>query len=318
MSSVEAGEANAADKIERLLMNDGTAKNHAAAKEFMENMSNSEIVVYLRSKTPVEILACYDDANVVGMLGRSFSDLFKDGAVIPESGYEILSSGTYPNKVPIILGSTKEEEKLVLSQDPFFEGKDELYQTVASHLSDLWKVSGVDDIARKLRSHAPQPDVYVYQFLWGAGGDIGESVIPEPLGFKFGAFHGLDIPFIFDADIFFGRYGPQYSYLDEIIFNDKNRLGREALTKTMIEYVAQFVRTGNPNKPGSDLPEWLPWSNEANVQKCILFNADYERADIKMSSEELTLESVMDRLNELEEPLRSEMKAYLNNRRNKH
>ena len=82
----------------------------------------------------------------------------------------------------------------------------------------------------------------------------------------------------------------------------------------MIGYVAQFVRTGNPNKPGSVLPKWLPWSNETNVLKCILFNADYERADIKMSSEELTLEGVMDRVNKLKEQMLSEVKAYLKNR----
>jgi para-nitrobenzyl esterase len=314
MNSAEAGEANAVDKIERLLINDGTAENREAAKASMENMSNSEIADYLRSKTPVEILACYDDAGITGMLGRSFIDSFKDGAVIPESGYKTLSSGTYPNKVPIILGSNKYEEKLFLSSDPFFEGKDELYQIVASHLSDLWKVSGVDDIARKLRSFAYQPDVYVYQFLWGAGGDVGKSVIPEPWGFKLGASHGLEIPFIFGGEDFLGGFGPQFTFLDRIIFNDKNRPGREALTDAMIEYVAQFIRIGNPNKPGSVLPKWLPWSNEANVLKCILFDADYERADIKMSSEELTLEGVMDRANEIEEPTLSEVKAYLENR----
>ena len=52
----------------------------------------------------------------------------------------------------------------------------------------------------------------------------------------------------------------------------------------------------------------------SNVLKCILFNADYERADIKMSSEELTLEGVMDRVNKLEEPMISEVKAYLESR----
>lgn len=314
LNSTEAGEESAVDKIEKLLMNDGSAANRASAKEYVANMSEAEIGVYLRSKTPVEILACYDDAGNLGMLGESFIDSFKDGDVIPEPGFETLSSGTYPNKVPIILGSNKEEEKLFLSSDPFFGGKDELYQIVTSHLSDLWKVSGVDDIARTLRSHAHQPDVYVYQFLWGSGGDIGESVIPEPLGFKLGASHALEIPFIFGGETFFGGFRPQYAYLDKIIFSDKNRPGREALTNAMMGYVAQFVRTGNPNRPGSALPKWLPWSNEANVLKCILFNADYERADIRMSSEELTLEGVMDRVNKLEEPMLSEMKAYLESR----
>lgn len=303
LHSIETAEVNAGDKIEKLLINDGIAEDRESAKMKLESMPEAEIEAYLRSKTASEILACYEP-TIGGMLGESFISLFKDGAVIHEDGFETLSKGTHPNKVPLILGSTKEEMKLFLCLDPYFKDKDELYQAVTSYQSDLWKVDAVDDVARKLSSHADQPDVYTYQFLWGAGGDIGKSMIPGPWGLKIGACHALDIPFIFDNDIFYGMLG-------KMIFTEKNRPGRKALTDSIIACLAQFVRTGNPNRPGSDLPEWKPWSNDSGGPKCILFDADYEKANIRMSSMELTEQGVKDRLNEMEEPMRSQVIEYL-------
>jgi len=214
--------------------------------------------------------------------------IFEDGTVIPNAGFDVLETGEYPNKVPLILGSNKEETKLFLFMDPTFldQDKHDLYQKVTSATSDLWKAIGVDEVARKLRSHADQPDIYVYQFLWGSGGYIGQSVIPDPWGFKLGACHYLDVPFFFGNDIFI-------EIIDTGIFTEENKPGREALSDTVMAYVAQFARTGDPNPSGSDLPQWQPWTNADGELKCMLLDADMQAAKVGMSDIELTASGVM-------------------------
>jgi hypothetical protein len=51
----------------------------------------------------------------------------------------------------------------------------------------------------------------------------------------------------------------------------------------MMAYVAQFVRTGNPNGSGN-LPDWSPWSNANGASKRILLDANDTEAIIGMST----------------------------------
>jgi carboxylesterase type B len=153
---------------------------------------------------------------------------------------------------------------------------------VARYVSDFWKVNGADAMARGMSSQPDQPDVYVYQFLWGSSlGDTRESVLPEPYGSGLGAFHSLDIPFFLGADTI-------NAFMTNMVFTEENRASRELLTDAMMAYTAQFVWSGNPNEPGSGLPEWTPWSNNEGESKCILFDASLDALDISMSTTELT------------------------------
>jgi para-nitrobenzyl esterase len=302
-STVEEGEESARNAILRLLVNDRTAADMAQAEVHLADMSDSEIEAYLRAKTPHQVLRAYDPW-VFGMIDMPY--LFEDGTVLPETGYATLETGTYPNKVPTILGSNKDELKLFLFMDPHFSGKDDLYEVVTSFGSDTFKATGVDQVARKLRSHADQPGVYAYQFLWGCVRDTGESPLPDPWGFKLGSFHALEIPFFFGSDDLF-------VVLHNLLFTRENRPGREALTSAMMQYAARFVRTGDPNTPGSGLPEWRPWSNEPDGPKCILFDVDEDQVlDIRMSTAEISEASVEERLAaEVPEPLYSQAVEYL-------
>ena len=302
--SVEEGEESARDVMLQLLVRDGTAGDRQEAREVLERMTTAERRAYLLGKPAAEIQACYE-VSFLGMI--TFPNVFRDGAVIPLAGFDTLTDGTYPGKVPVIVGSTKEENKLFLFSDPYFEGKDELYQIVASYSSDLWKANGVDEVARRLTLHADQPGVYAYQFLWGAGGDTGRSVLPDPWGFQLGSFHTLDIPFFLGND--------QVNVLMQLlVFNDANRPSREALTRAVMAYTAAFARTGDPGGPGAEtLPRWEPWTPGEGAPKCILLDADLGGAlRVGMSSEELTESGVKARLaREVPEPLYSEAKAYL-------
>ena len=280
---VETGEESTREVIVKLLVTDKTAPDKAAAQTRLSQMSNEEVSAYLRSKTANQLLSAYENTGL-GMI--SFPFIFEDGTVIPEGGFDVLETGEYPSKVPMIIGSNKEETKIFLymaslfSED-LFENKDALYQKVASVTSDLWKVRGVDEMARKLRSQADQPAVYAYQFLWGAAGGSGTSVLPGEYGLKLGACHAMDVPF------FFGNWD-FFSVLSGQVFTEGNRVGREALSNDMQAYVAQFVRTGDPSPDGSGLVEWQSWSNDAGGPKCILLNADLNTASIAMSTVELT------------------------------
>ncbi|MEW6442548.1 MAG: carboxylesterase family protein [bacterium] len=302
-SSVEEGEQGAHDLILRLLIRDGLATDTAEAEARLRGMSPAEIESYLRSKTEDEIMRGYE-AVAFGMLDLPY--LFEDGVVLPREGFQALETGAYPNKVPVIVGSNKEELKLFLFADPFFEGKDDLYQVVAYYGSDTWKAFGVDEIARSLRSNADQPEVRAYQFLWGAGGETGESELPDPWGFRLGCFHALEVPFFFGNESLFG-------FLQLLLFTEENRPGREALTSAMMRYVARFAHTGDPNDESSGLPEWAPWSNEEGGPKCILFDVDEsQQIDVRMSAVELTQSGVRERMGaEVPEPLYSQAVDYL-------
>jgi para-nitrobenzyl esterase len=284
---VAAGEESARGVIVKLLVADGTVADKGAAQARLDQMSDEEVRTYLRAKTASQLLGAYE-VTAFGML--SFPFIFEDGTVIPEAGFKTLETGDYPNKVPIIIGSNKEETKIFLAfADSALTKNKVLYQKVASVTSDLWKVRGVDEIARNMRETSDQPAVYVYQFLWGTAGTSGSSVLPGDYGFLLGACHGLDVPF------FFGNWN-FFDVLSGMVFDEHNRPGREDLSTAMQAYVAQFVRTGDPSPGGSGLVEWQPWSNAAGAPKCVLLNADLNTASIAASMAELTEADVTARI----------------------
>ena len=284
---VAAGEESAREAMVKLLVADGTVADRGAAQARLDQMSDEEVRTYLRAKTASQLLGAYE-MTAFGML--SFPFIFEDGTVIPEAGFKTLETGDYPNKVPIIIGSNKEETKIFLAfADSALTKNKVLYQKVASVTSDLWKVRGVDEMARNMRETSDQPAVYVYQFLWGTADASGTSVLPGEYGLKLGACHGLDVPF------FFGNWD-FFSLLSGIVFDEHNRAGREDLSTAMQAYVAQFVRTGDPSPGGSGLVEWQPWSNAAGAPKCLLLNADLNTASVAASRVELTEADVTARI----------------------
>ena len=302
-STVAEAEESARRAIVNLLVKDGTAAGTTQAEAYLEGMSASEIEAYLRSKSADQLLGAYEPW-AFGMI--QIPNVLADGTVLPETGYATLEDGTYPGKVPTLIGSNKEELKLFLFADPFFSGRDDLYQVVTSYGSDAWKVMGVDQAARRLSSHTDQPAVYAYQFRWGSVRESGKSQLPDPWGSRLGSFHSLEIPFFFGNEALF-------VVLQHVLFTTANRPGREVLSDAMMRYAAQFAYTGDPNPPGSGLPEWRPWSNEAGGPKCILFDVDENQAlEIEMSTVELTAEGVAERMAaEVPEPLYSEALEYL-------
>ena len=290
-STPAQGAAHMDSIIAKLLVKDGKAADEKAAATQLTTMSPKEIEGYLRSKKAQDFLEMYPEDKIMGMI--RFPTSFSDGKVLPKDFYGALESGNY-NKVPMILGTNKEEAKVFLRIYPPFSAwlqdqtlfkdpdKMELYDLVAKYQSDGWKVMAVDNVAGILRGNSDQSMVFAYQFLWGAGGAKG-TVQDPPFNIVLGACHAMEIDFVF---------GTQNVSLGAVVFNEKNRLGRTALSNAMMDYWAQFARTGNPNRDQSGLPQWSPWSNIKGFPKTILLDADLEKYKITMSRSELTQEAL--------------------------
>ncbi len=250
----------------------------------------------------------------------------EDGTVMPTGGWmPAIKAGNY-NKVPIILGSNQYESKSFmplygpLLKPPYPNGygvppglyswfnlinvlrgdlpitlddvlptphDKDLYELTGYYGSRNWKAKFVDTVAHELAK--VQKDVYAYQFNWGG---IGSG--PSPFDFIYGAGHASEIPFFFGGDKGLFGYG----------FVDANEAGRKGLQDAMMEYLKHFAWTGNPNhyfpcppwlkkwSHSACLPKWEKWSNTSGAPKAIVFDADFDQANITMMNEELTVEGV--------------------------
>lgn len=315
--AVTDGIAKANGVIEKMLINDGTVKNATQAFKYRDNMSDAEIAKYLRNASAAEVVR----AQPTDKLRNMFCPAFIDGTVIPDTWPNLIESGKY-NRVPIIIGSNEYEMKpfqpLVGGFLPtsnglkwsdlykVMDGKMKLDEVLASQLdkdiyeasgyysSRNWKAVNVDATARKLREK--QDNVYCYLFKWG-----GKGSGSEPYDFILGAGHGAEIPF------FFGSDRDSFGYT----FTEQNKQGRLALQKSMMAYVAQFARAGDPNAAGSGLPRWEAWSNTAGGPKSVVFDATFTDAKISMMTEEVTADGVRDEVQTLPADVMNIVKLWL-------
>jgi para-nitrobenzyl esterase len=283
--TVADGDASSDRVINELMAIDGISR---------DGMKDRQIADYLKSKTAAEILSVYYSNMGFGMLEAynptaEFRQVFSDGTVInvpdvavPPGWFLALLEGEY-NKVPIILGTNEEEQKLFLSAfyDPFMDPC--VYQAWADLETDTMWDPVVDDVAPLLSAHQPD-DVYAYRFLYGTYRHLGPpNCEPDPLAFNawmdlsqlpspftgpnfgllLGSCHMLDLPFFFGNFEFYG--------FEPFIFHGGNLPGYELLSDAMIAYVAQFARTGDPGDAGGVV--WTPWKDTETGPR-ILFDAN--------------------------------------------
>lgn len=249
------------------------------------------------------------------------SPAIEDGTVIPTGGWMPTIKAGKHNKVPIILGSNEYESKPfmtlffglvkplgvpsgpytwfnlsdVVKGNPKKEGgiftlndvlptqaDKDLYEITGYYGSRNWTAKYVDTVARELAK--VQDNVYAYFFKWGG---IGSG--PSPFDFVYGAGHAGEIPFFFGSEK--GLFG--YPFVPA------NETGRKELQRAMMKYLENFSWTGNPNNPSrmASQGEWKKWSNNQGAPKKIVFNASFDKANMMMINEELTIEGVMDELN---------------------
>jgi para-nitrobenzyl esterase len=306
---VDEADASAQEVLEKLLVSEGRARARGDARRAAAEMSADEVRSYLSGKSDRQILSQY---RVIGLGMIENPAIIRDGVVIPIRGYDSLSTGDYSNKVPVILGSNADEPTIFLRFITRLPWQSDLFRAASRYGSARWKVSGVDEVARRLVANPDQPPVYAYHFTWGTVDETGRSPLPGNWGRELGSFHSLEIPFFLGNDTVAGVF-------QLFLFNRQNEPGRKALSAAMMKYLARFARTGNPNMPGEalgggvpaeaasgELPSWEAWSALPGGPRSIVFDARGDAPAIAMTDEELTDEGVMASVSaDLAEPLRT-------------
>ena len=179
--------------------------------------------------------------------------VIQDGVTIPTTPLrDAFSSTATFNAVPIITGTNRDEMKLFQAVSPrftrrrlgrFIVARDKNYYAAsAEYGSRVWRIRSVDLPAAQMAA-AGHEQVYAYRFDWDDGGRIFISNLKQLLG----ASHGMEIPFVFNRFELLGA-------MDPIMFQKKTYADRDALSRTMGTYWANFARTG---KPGS--ADGLAW-----------------------------------------------------------
>ncbi len=283
-----------------LLVKEGKASNEEEAEELISKMADDEINKYFRSKSAFTITKNIPTKDF-GM--AEWHTIFTDGIVIPEEGYGVFSSGGWANKVPLIIGCTKDEMKLFgyFRKNPPLYSRE--YDLVWDYYSLLWRANGVDIIASKITSNSDVP-VYAYRFDWGRIDINGLSVLPRNKGQELGAHHSAEIPF------FLGMGMGQIAMLIGKLHTKHNSLGRERLTDLCMSYLANFAKTGNPN--GENLPNWPTWDSTRGKEKIIVLDSGFSDLKLSYLREMISVRSVLDLINsELEEPEREKVLALI-------
>ncbi len=196
-------EASSRELVLMLLERDGRAADRAAAKVLAREMSDAETAAYLRSKTARELIEPFRGApgSIGGIYVAPFS--IRDGSVLPaEPAETLLARGRY-HRVPIVLGTNRDENKAYLlvtspyvsrlGQVPLRVSDWRRYEQVAEYGALLWKALGADEPASAIRRH--QGAVWVYRWDWD------QEAGPPWIDFSqlLGAAHGTELPFVFGS-----------------------------------------------------------------------------------------------------------------------
>ena len=285
-------EASSGEVLLTLLVNDGRASDRDSARTLAATLGPDEIGAYLREKSAEEMLSAYSGDGMGGMYW--LPKIFRDGHVLPsDEPLEVLARGDY-NRVPTILGTNRDETKLFaafgsphvrhLFGIPVGMKNGRMYDASTRYGTMMWKAAGVDEPAAAM-SAAQGPSVFAYRFDW----DDQPTVLWLDMGELIGAAHALEIPFVF------GRLslGPATRF----VFDEDHRASDEQLSHSMMSYWAQHAYTGSPGRGRrGDLSEWRAWGSPQNPAGGFIVLDSATDAGIRMSTDVLTQEAVLERV----------------------
>ncbi len=298
--SVEAGEAfteppgpnpgnSSNEAIARMLIASGRARDRTDAKAAIAQTPPADLAAELRGLSARDVLAAYTPIPGIGMI--PMPTVFGDDIVLASDPY--LSRLRQPegwNRVPVMLGTNRDESKLFMFASPTWVHRwlgivprviePVQYEAVGTTLSRMWKATGVDEPATSMNASGAT-DLYVYRFDW----DEEPTVLGADLSHMLGAFHGLEIPFVF-GHFDLGREGNR-------MFTAANEPGRTKLADAMMSYWTEFATTGRPAS-GRDgkLTPWPAW-NRATPTFLVL-DGDDGGGGIRPSTEMVSRFDVLD------------------------
>lgn len=284
----EAGSSNEA--IARLMVADDLAADREAALARVKSMPPAELAKYLRAKSAFDVLLGYEPQPWSGMI--QMPKVFRDGFVLPAGDpMQVLSTPGEHNDVPVMLGTTRDENKLFMFGDPrwvsrtlwiFWRLRDErMYNLTAEYLAKNWKAVGVDEPAAALLA-SQKSGVYAYRFDW----DEEPTILGADLAVMLGASHGFEIPFVF-GHFDLGKEGNR-------IYTAENEVGRKELAFKMMSYWAAFAHDGSPGRGrGGDLPPWSPWDNSTPEAMKFIVLDTVAGGGVRMSPDSVTSAGVV-------------------------
>lgn len=247
------------DAVVSLLVDAGLVPDRDAARRYAEELPAADLADLLRSRSGREILDVYREPGSPDRL--AVPDLIRDGVLLPAGDWlEEFRNGRF-NRVPLMLGSNRDEMKLFLSQNEehvrkrfglLYRIRDPAdYARRARGHSDLWALRAVTRPAEAIAASGWR-DLFAYRFDW----DELPSVLGQDMAELLGAAHGFELAFLF------GTFDLGNPVLSRMLFPAETQASREALAAQMMEYWAEFARTGDPGRGSKrDLPEWPRWSS---------------------------------------------------------
>ena len=270
-------QAQAQGLLTYLLIGDGLATDAPSAAAYIATRTDAQIADYLRAQPAATLLGTLLARGLTG------SGPIPEGTVLPTNPIAAIAAGNY-NKVPILAGSTADEGKLfapfltlfggpagfVMNDADRFATMFDATQTSAVTIDQVinaaylpvntpgtgWNArtglltagfmdASRDNMLNTLRTQ--QANVWYYRFNWAQE--------PAPWNDIYGAAHAFDLPFLF------GNFGP--SLFANALNSSANEPGRLALSATMMQSVAAFVHTGDPNNAGLGVT-WPAWPAKLN------------------------------------------------------
>jgi len=208
----------------------------------------------LRAKSAKELLLPSDE-----MITGAAAHI--DHYVLSDQPLQVIKTGKF-NKVPVIVGSNRDEFNLTVLLTPggIFASRKMVVKSMEKQLGpraqEVLKLYSFDDYARPAyvigaaftdgfgsrafaaaEALAPYTPVYLYRFDWDE----------ERLGKTLGAFHGLEIPFVF------GTLDAKKASL-HLLLKPKAVASGKPLSQKLMGYWTAFAQTGDPNSAG--LEKW--------------------------------------------------------------
>jgi para-nitrobenzyl esterase len=291
-TDAEPGHENSSGELLlRLLEQHRRAEGREAARALAASLGDGGVAAFLRERSPGEIFAAYTGSAGMGML--RFPQIFPDGSVLPaDEPRQHFSAGRY-NRVPVIAGTNRDESKLFMAFDREYVRlwfrilpslrDPQRYQRDAEYQSLAWKLNGADDPARWMRA-VQGPSVFAYRFDW----DETDRFLWVDWSEVLGAAHAFEIPFVFgDFEI----------PLLRSLYAEQNLPSRQALSRAMMSYWAEFAASGAPGRGrAGDLPLWSAWDESAPASERFLVFDSEAGGGIRMSSEAVTASSLVTRV----------------------
>ena len=226
--------------------------------------------------------------------------LTNDDIIIPKIGLkEALSKEEYVTKVPMIVGSNRDEVKFWLALSEYFVTVDtspssslfglpkiiikdeDAYEAFNYYRSTAWKVRGVDEPLQSL-AKAGSSELFSYRFDW----DDQRRFLLADFQKLFGATHALEVPLLIGDDLLVGgRPVSNFVY--------PKGISKFYISRNMMKFWTNFAKNGTPGFSSNNI-KWESYlDTKTNLFSYIILD---NKKNLKMSSKNTSLKILSDEL----------------------